>query len=265
MNAVETITTDTPDAVDWAGWARRWEAQQQFHVLHREQRFQVMLDVAEELLGAAPSRVLDLACGTGAISQRALARFPGCRVVALDADPLLLRIGAGAHGDAGGRLDWARADLRQPGWAEPLRPRAPFDAVLSSTALHWLGGADLARVYQTLAEIIRPGGVLLNADRLPVGPQARLAGATERLRKRQAEQAQAGQAAETYFQWWTAAEGDPLLADVMAERARVFEDHPSQIEGVAAPFHLDALAQAGFAEAAVVWRYLDYAIVAAVR
>ena len=51
---------------------------------------------------------------------------------------------------------------------------------------------------------------------------------------------------------------------LLAERARVFEGHPHH-EHIGAPFHEAALQQAGFSEAAVVWRYLDDSIVAALR
>ena len=40
----------------------------------REERFRGMLDMVEALVGREP-RVLDLACGTGSITARLLARF----------------------------------------------------------------------------------------------------------------------------------------------------------------------------------------------
>ncbi|WP_366521110.1 class I SAM-dependent methyltransferase [Lapillicoccus sp.] len=51
-----------------------------------------------------------------------------------------------------------------------MRPASQFDAVLSSTALHWLPAEALSGLYRDLAQLLRPGGVFLNADHLPYGP-----------------------------------------------------------------------------------------------
>ena len=81
------MTTVQPD---WARWWRRFEEQQTYHIPRREQRFELMLDLVGDVTDGRPRLVLDLACGTGAISQRVLQRFPSTQVVALDLDPLLL-------------------------------------------------------------------------------------------------------------------------------------------------------------------------------
>jgi ubiquinone/menaquinone biosynthesis C-methylase UbiE len=266
LSPAPDVSETTPALVDWPAWGARWEAQQHFMVLRREERFQVMLDVAEEIVGK-PQRVLDLACGTGSISQRGLARFPSAQFVAQDLDPLLMSIGRGTLGDAGGRLSWVRADLRETNWLEPLRPHAPFDAIVTSTALHWLTATDILRVYVDLAAVTRPGGVVLNADRLPVGaPAGGFGQATENVRKRQVAEAQTVTApAESWIEWWTAAESEPAFVNLIAERNRLFEDNPSPRDLLTAAFHLEALRMAGFTETAVVWRYLDYSVVAAIR
>jgi trans-aconitate methyltransferase len=116
--------------------------------------------------------VLDLACGTGAISMRVLGRFPDTRVVALNRSL--------AHGhrpehtlaDADGRFTWIKTDLRWANWTAALQDLAPFDAVLSSTALHWLTPGELVSVYRHVAAPVHPGGVLLTAEHLLVGPPA---------------------------------------------------------------------------------------------
>jgi trans-aconitate methyltransferase len=59
---------------------------------------------------------LDLACGPGSIAQRLLVRFPAARAVAVDFDPVLMRLGQDALGDLDGRLRWVEADLRRPDW-----------------------------------------------------------------------------------------------------------------------------------------------------
>jgi SAM-dependent methyltransferase len=249
--------------VVWTDWWRRFEEQQAHHLPRREERFELMLELVETVSGDAPPTVLDLACGTGAISARVLKRFPSAGVVAVDADPLLLEIGKRTLGDADGRLTWLRLDLREPSWAEQVSAFGPFDAVLSSTALHWLPAGDLVRVYRRLADLVRPGGLFLNAEHLLVGPTGgRLAELTEQLRQTLTQREV--RPGETWDAWWQSARAEAGFADLLAERARVFHDHPHH-EHISAQFHEAALTLAGFAETAVVWRYLDDAILAGLR
>ena len=105
--------------VDWRRWITRWDAMQTAYLPYREERFTVMLDVVEQVIGES-FVALDLACGPGAISQRLLARFPQARCVAVDYDPALLALGHGALGDVDGRVRWVEADLREPNWIEQL-------------------------------------------------------------------------------------------------------------------------------------------------
>jgi len=248
---------------DWAQWWQRFEDQQTFHIPLREQRFELMLQLVGEVTGSAPQNILDLACGTGAISARALKRFPAARLVALDVDPLLLAIGQHTLGNADGRLTWVKADLRGSDWSAVLRPYAPFDAVLTSTALHWLTPGDLVTVYRHLAQLLHEGGILLNAEHLLVGPPGRrLTALTEQLRQRLT--ATAKPVGESWEAWWIAAGAEPAFARLLAERAQVFKNDRHH-EHIGAQFHEAALALAGFAETAIVWRYLDDTIVCGLR
>jgi hypothetical protein len=40
----------------------------------------------------------------------------------------------------------------------------PVDAVVSATALHWLGRDQLASLYEDVPRVLRTGGIFLNAD-----------------------------------------------------------------------------------------------------
>jgi len=256
---------DVHAAIDWTRWAERWEAQQQWHIPRREQRFQVMLELVAEIVGPEPGTILDLACGPGSISRRVLERFPNARVVALDADPFLLEMGRQTLGDGNGRLHWAQADLRGPDWASAVQPFAPFDAVLTSTALHWLAAGDLVRVYRSLGELVRPGGAFFNAEHLALAPPSgRLGTIAQRVRSRLAEGDRRN--GESWDAWWAAAQAETGFAGLLAERNAVFDElHPHHHGYLTARFHEEALAVAGFAEPAVVWRFLDDTIVGAIR
>ena len=71
---------------DWRGWQQSWDRQQEWYMPDREERFRVMLDMVEALVGSEP-RVLDLACGTGSITDRLLQRFPRATGTGVDLDP----------------------------------------------------------------------------------------------------------------------------------------------------------------------------------
>ena len=81
----------------------------------------------------------------------------------------MLAIGRGAIGTVDGRLRWIEADLASQEWLEALG-ETKVDAVLSSTALHWLEPEPLARLYHDLGRVLRPGGVFLNGDHVAFGP-----------------------------------------------------------------------------------------------
>ncbi len=162
------MTVEQVNQIDYQHWLERWDAQQTGYVPKREERFGVMLDVLEALL-PAEFVALDLACGPGAISQRLLARFPKARCVAIDMDPVMLAIGEGALGTCHGRLRWVDGDLAEKGWVESIGEEE-VDAVLSTTALHWLSTPHLVALYRQLAALMRPGGVFLNGDNMEFGP-----------------------------------------------------------------------------------------------
>ena len=194
--------THAQRGIDWLDWLRRWDAQQEGYVPEREARFAAMLDALAELLPAS-FVALDLACGPGSISQRLLARFPRAQAIAVDIDPVMVAIGRGALGTVDGRLRWIEADLASPDWLEALGD-TQLDAVLSTTALHWLEPEPLARLYHDLGRLLRPGGLLLNGDHMAFSSPtpARL---SERVLDQQwADAAFAARGIETAEQWWDA-------------------------------------------------------------
>lgn len=66
--------TETAAGTDWQAWQESWDRQQEWYMPDREERFRVMIDMVEAVVGPEP-RVLDLACGTGNITDRLLKRL----------------------------------------------------------------------------------------------------------------------------------------------------------------------------------------------
>jgi SAM-dependent methyltransferase len=150
----------------WAErWQTSWDLLEADLVPDRELRILALIDVADAIAGSTPS-VLDLACGPGTVTRRLLDRSPAARAVALDVDPVLLTI-ASATFAGDDRVRIVRADLRDPAWVESL-PNRRFDVVLTATALHWLPEDTVHRVYQDLGRLVRRGGVVAHAERMPL-------------------------------------------------------------------------------------------------
>lgn len=112
-------------------------------------RFRPLLDLLARVPGELPAGdVVDLGCGTGVAAAVLRARFPGRRLVGLDASEAML---AGAR--AGGGYD-ALLCADAAGW----RPEVPPALVFSNAALQWL--PDHAGLFPRLAGLLAPGGVL---------------------------------------------------------------------------------------------------------
>ncbi|MEU7614223.1 class I SAM-dependent methyltransferase [Micromonospora sp. NPDC049204] len=242
-------------------WQESWDRQQEAFMPDREHRFATMLDTVDAVLDARPPRVLDLAGGTGTISLRTLARFPDAEVTLLDLDPALLAIAGATLAD---RATIVPADLGAPEWRAAL-PHRDYDAVLTATALHWLPADRLGQLYAELRDVLRPGGVFVNADHMPDDTLPEL---TKRLMDRARDRRNARYAAGavlSWSDWWERAGADPALAPLVTQRQDIYPTGHSPEWNPPASWHLAALTTAGFSEVGTVWRGGPDAAVAAVR
>lgn len=250
-------------AAHWKRWYQRWEEQQESFNATRETRFSAMLDV---LAATMPPKftALDLGCGPGALSARLLRRFPKARCVAVDFDPVVLRVGQGALGTFGGRLRWVDQRIGSPGWERAL-PVPRFDAAVSTTALHWLEERPLRRVYSDLGHLVRRGGVVLNGDRLPWGREEHgLSRLAEKVRKVRLRASGPNKGWAGWNRWWRDAERDPELRPLFAERKRRQSQHPSHGDPPL-EVHRRALRRSGFRTVEVLWRDLENSVLFAQR
>jgi trans-aconitate methyltransferase len=248
----------TEVAEGWDRWVDRWERQQERYLVHREERFALMLDYAEAQLVDGPRNTLDLCCGNGTLSRRLAERFPGTPVTAVDWDPVHLEI---ARATLPADVEIIEADVTDHEWSGDIRNGA-FDLIISATALHWLEDDSLVLLYHELARLASPSGLFLNADHFPVAePQIRVLG--HRLTE-EWQEANFASGEETHADFHRAAMDDPVLRAAAEERVRRFETHESDSLRTV-EFHRQALQRAGFAEAAEVWRHREDAVLLAVR
>lgn len=236
-------------------WLRRWDAQQEFYIADREERFTVIGDVVEHVKAA---RVLDLGCGPGSLSARLSGRLPSAEIIGVDSDPLLLAL---ARSSAPAAIRFVDTDLSKAGWAAALELDGGIDAAVSTTALHWLAEPDLARLYADLAGLIRPGGVLVNGDHM-TSSQPGITGIEEVVRQRRASR-QGVVDNEDWASWWEALAAEEAFAGLLAERReRGIGSHEM---GIGFDGHVDLLRQAGFREVGSVWQSGDDHVLVAIR
>jgi SAM-dependent methyltransferase len=253
--------TTTLDAQFARSWVSRWDAQQEFYITDREERFAVIGDVVAEVLRSARpvvgATVLDLGCGPGSLSARLADRLPGLRVIGVDTDPLLLALGRARYGY---RVEFVDGDLG----ADDLPEQVPavIDAAVSTTALHWLDPQPLAALYRTLAARIRPGGVFVNGDHMPAG-DPRLNELTHLVKE--GRRTRIGNADnENWDQWWAAAQAEPELADLITQRSeRAIAHHGSN--SLSPAEHGELLRAAGFSAVGPVWQSGDDTVLVAIR
>jgi SAM-dependent methyltransferase len=237
----EPFTPPPEDGLDWRTWVARWDRMQERYAPDRPARFSRIAGLVRAALPDAPA-ILDVGSGTGALSLALLEALPGARVVGVDLDPSVMTLAAHACARHGERFAQFTADLRVPRWEHRLP--APFDAIVSATSLHWLGATELQTLYRACAQLLRPGGLFLNADH--VGSECPAIQA-HWLRERDEPRArEAPPGADDWDGFWEAllAALPPDLRDAHERVASAWEGGVEQ--GMPLAWHLDALRAAGF-------------------
>ena len=107
---------------------------------------------------APGQRVLEIGCGTGNLTLRAVRTNPGVEVLGIDPDPLAL---ARAERKVNGRkgIRFERAYAQELPYAE-----GSFDRVLSALMLHHLDDEAKTATLAEVARVLRPGGSVHIAD-----------------------------------------------------------------------------------------------------
>lgn len=248
---------------NWREYLETWDRQQEEFNEDRERRFDEMFDVLEAQV-TKRFTALDLGCGPGSLTARMLHRFPRARSVAVDYDPVVLRIGQGALGTMGGRITWVDAKLGSEGWTRRL-PARRFDAALSTTALHWLEPEELRALYGDLHRVLRRGGIFLNGDVMPWDARrTRLNRIAWKVHRARTGESEGHPRWSGWERWWARAEKDPYLHPFFEEREARRSRHPRHTPP-SLEFHAAALRRAGFHEVEVVWEDLWNRVLLAIR
>ncbi len=246
--------------MDWLHWFDRWEAMQCAYLPQRQHRFDLMFRLPD-FPRDAELHILDLGCGPGSVTFCALRHYPNARIVAVDADPVLLAMGRSvksANQQSVQSVDFVLADLRDgEWWAEYV---GVFDLVVSATALHWLTEPHLAEVYRRVYRALKPGGWFFNADHVAADDPAMQARYRDLLHEWQQANFDAG--AEDWDGFWRGFEVALAQAGVPPQREAITYWEGSD-DGLPRQFHLDTLRACGFEDVAVHWQDLGEALIGA--
>jgi ubiquinone/menaquinone biosynthesis C-methylase UbiE len=240
---------DFPAGIDWRHWVQRWDIMQERYLVKRPERFSVIVNMIQSTQGNI-TQVLDLGCGTGSLMLKILENFPEANVSGIDFDPILLPLARQRLESFGERAKLVLADLREDSWTK-LVPHL-MDAVVSATALHWFKPQKLTHLYHKIAEVLRPGGIFLNADHVGSehpGIQKAWQESRERMRAEQAnEQADSW---ESFWEDYTKALG----TNAHEINMRVIGQWDGGIEeGLPLAWHFDKLREIGFHSVDCFWR-----------
>jgi ubiquinone/menaquinone biosynthesis C-methylase UbiE len=131
------------------------------HVPERARQFEILLRILRHL-PINVSRVLDLGTGDGVVLATVLEAFPQARGWALDFSPLMLEQARSRLARFGGRVQVLEGDLQSPVWTNALS--GPFDAIVSSLAIHHLTHLRKGELYAEIFALVSPGGMFLNIE-----------------------------------------------------------------------------------------------------
>jgi tRNA (cmo5U34)-methyltransferase len=110
-----------------------------------------------------PLRILDLGAGDGALGDAVLGAFPTSHLTLVDASEAMLAEARQRFAHAPD-FRFVLSDFQALMAGDELA--GPFEACVSSQAIHHLGTEDKNRLFVYIHRLLAPGGVFVNADAL---------------------------------------------------------------------------------------------------
>lgn len=189
---------------------------------------------------AVADNVLELGCGSGNVSLRLAARWPGAALTFVDAAPEMLALTRARLKETEPRIE-DRAQFLSERFEDLSLERGTVDVVVASLSLHHV--QDVSVVYNRIAPMLSAGGRLIMLDGVR--------GVTDREH-------------DVHMARWAAYWQEPgnlsddEIADMREHIAR--HDHYRSLRE-----HFDMLAAAGFTDPDCVWRNGVFALLTATR
>jgi SAM-dependent methyltransferase len=247
--------------VDLDYWSYEWEKQQNSLIEKREERFDTLFDITEEINGKMIN-ALDLGCGPGSLEKRFLARFPDSHITSIDYDPVTLEVARSTI--ISSRAKFIERDLRTDDWDTTLNHET-YDVIYSTTALHWLPEADLCNVYKKAFQLLKRKGSLINGDHMRSENRSeKLEKIYEGLKENILERNKSQEDSMRWEEWWNEFRTTGWRPDLFEERERRLEtgNHDRK---VSMEKHVQFLKDSGFSLVDIPWKYLDNFVLLAIK
>ena len=232
-----------------------WELQQSALIEMREERFSFMMDVIEETHPEV-NRILDAGCGPASFTVRLARRFKDARIYSIDYDPVLLALAKSNASIYGSRVKILEYDLKGNAWAKDLADEG-FDAIVSTTALHWIPRNNLSNVYENFYKLLKDGGIFMDGDHFRSNSDSvYLHEMYSKIRNKISALNISREKAMNWEEWWEYILNSGVFREELMERSKRYLSG-SHDQNVSLEEHIDILKHAGFSSTGVIWQYLD--------
>jgi SAM-dependent methyltransferase len=257
-----TNSPELPPATDseLQRWLDQWDLIQERYVVSRPERMGIMVALIRDTQSATAT-VLDLGCGTGTLLAGVLEALPEVKVIGIDFEPAVLRLAQARLRRYGSRWRTVLADLLDATWTGVVE--SPADAVVSSMTFHCFSPERLSLLYGRIPQVLRPGGIFLNADHVGSdSPTIQQAWRSQREKMLAGQSHADSEDWEGFWQKYSAAMG-LNLEEIERREAEARRGHVEG--GLPLVWHLDQLRQAGFVSVDCFWRSHTDAVYGGVR
>ena len=232
-----------------------WELQQNALIEMREERFSFMMDVIEETHPEV-NRILDAGCGPASFTVRLAERFKDARIYSIDYDPVLLKLAKNNTSIYGSRVKILEYDLKGNAWAKDLAGK-DFDAIVSTTALHWIPQNNLSNVYKNFYKLLEDGGIFMDGDHFRSSiDSGNLHEIYSKIRNKISKLNISREKAMNWEEWWEYISNSRVFREELMERSKRYAPG-SHDQNVSLEEHIDILNHTGFSTTGVIWQYLD--------
>jgi SAM-dependent methyltransferase len=241
-------------------WLDQWDLMQERYVVSRPERMKIMVALIRDTQPPMAT-VLDLGCGTGTLLAGVLEALPEVKVTGIDFEPAVLRLAQARLRRYGSRWRTVLADLLDATWTGVVE--SPVDAVVSSMTFHCFSPERLSLLYGQIAQVLRAGGIFLNADHAGSdSPSIQQAWRSQRERMLARQSRADSDDWEGFWQKYSEAVG----LDLREIQRREAEARKGHVEGgLPLVWHLDRLRHVGFVSADCFWRSHTDAVYGGIR
>lgn len=108
-----------------------WDPQQ--YEKFSNHRHRAFADLMSRVGARSPKVVVDLGCGSGALTLELSRRWPEARIIGLDRSAEMLD--AARRHERPGHVEWVHSDVES--W-DPAQVEAPIDVIITSSVLQWV-------------------------------------------------------------------------------------------------------------------------------